>query len=88
MYDYRVMEGNPFASFLKAAWKMLNIAGSCESIDSSDRAAYARNADERNFCEDALLGNYVPRGLKAIAFFAGLLYGLKPVPFKTPQMPR
>lgn len=52
MYDYRVTEGNPFAIFLKAAWKMLNIAGSSEPIAASDRSAYARNADERNFCED------------------------------------
>jgi hypothetical protein len=52
MYDYRVTQGNPFAGFLKAASKMLNIAGSSEPIDASDRSAYARNADERNFCED------------------------------------
>jgi hypothetical protein len=52
MYDYRVTEGNPFASFLKASFRMLNIAGSCEPIVASDRSAYARNADERNFCED------------------------------------
>lgn len=53
MYDYRVTEGNPFASFLKSAFKMLNVAGSGEPIAASDRSAYARNADERNFCEDA-----------------------------------
>ncbi len=52
MYDYSVTEGNPFASFLNAAFKMLNIAGSCEPISANDRSAYARNADERNFCED------------------------------------
>ena len=41
-----------FASSLEAASKMLNIAGSCEPIAADDRPAYARNADERNFCED------------------------------------
>jgi hypothetical protein len=52
MYDYHVMERNPFAGFLKAASKMLNIAGPSEHIVPSDRSAYAQNADERNFCED------------------------------------
>jgi len=52
MYYYRVTEGNPLASFLKAASMMLNIAGSCEPVAASDRSAYAQNADERNFCED------------------------------------
>jgi len=52
MYDYRVTEGNPFASFLKAASRMLRIAGSSEPIAGSDQSAYVRNSEERNFCED------------------------------------
>lgn len=53
MYDYRVTEENPFVRFLEAAFKMLNIAGPSEQIAAIDRSAYAQNADQRNFCEDA-----------------------------------
>ena len=31
---------------------MLNIVGPGKAIAASDRSAYARNAEERNFCED------------------------------------
>lgn len=52
MYDYHVAKINPFACFLEAAFRMLNIAGSGRPIAGSDRAAYARHTEERNFCED------------------------------------
>jgi hypothetical protein len=52
MYDYHVAKINPFASFLEAAIRMLNIAGAGQPIAGSDRAAYARHTEERNFCED------------------------------------
>jgi len=52
MYDYHVAKINPFACFLEAAFRMLNIAGAGQPIADSDRAAYARHTEERNFCED------------------------------------
>lgn len=52
MYDYHVAKINPFANFLEAAIRMLNIAGAGQPIAGSDRAAYARHTEERNFCED------------------------------------
>lgn len=52
MYGYHVAKINPFACFLEAAFRMLNIAGAGQPIADSDRAAYTRHTEERNFCED------------------------------------